>query len=51
MIKAHEEFPNYAWNKNMGYPTKQHKKALLDFGITKYHRKTYNLIDKQLKLF
>lgn len=51
MIKAHEEFPNYAWNKNMGYPTKQHKQALLDFGITKYHRKTYNLIDKQLKLF
>ncbi len=51
MLNAHEEFPNYDWNKNMGYPTKKHRQAILEFGITKYHRKSYKLIDKQLKLF
>ncbi len=35
------EFPHYNWQKNKGYPTKEHKKAILDYGISKYHRITY----------
>ncbi|MCH1547740.1 MAG: ribonuclease HII [Flavobacteriaceae bacterium] len=50
MLKIHEEFPQYGWNKNKGYPTKQHKLAILKYGITKYHRKSFRLVDDQLKL-
>jgi ribonuclease HII len=50
MNKIHEEFPQYGWNKNKGYPTKQHKLAILKYGISKYHRKSFRLIDDQLKL-
>lgn len=41
MIKLSKEYPMYEWNKNKGYPTKKHKNALKEFGITKYHRKSY----------
>ena len=51
MMKLHEEFPQYAWDKNKGYPTKAHRKALEEFGITKYHRLSYKLLETQLKLF
>jgi ribonuclease HII len=44
------EFPNYAWKKNKGYPTKQHRNAIREFGVTKYHRKTFKLLPEQLKL-
>jgi len=50
MLKIHEEFPQYGWNTNKGYPTKFHKQAILEFGITKYHRKSFKLFDEQLKL-
>ena len=50
MLKIHKEFPDYGWDKNKGYPTKFHKQAILKFGITKYHRKSFKLIDDQLKL-
>ncbi len=43
MIELHEEFPNYGWNKNMGYATKQHREALNKFGATPYHRKSFRL--------
>jgi len=43
MIQLHEEFPEYGWNKNMGYATKQHREALKKFGPTKYHRKSFRL--------
>ena len=43
MIKLHEEFPEYGWNKNMGYATKSHREALKKFGPTKYHRKSFRL--------
>ena len=49
MAKIHREFPVYNWKKNKGYPTKQHRDAILEFGITKYHRKTFRLLPKQLK--
>lgn len=50
MKKIHEEFPNYDWNKNKGYPTKSHREALSQYGITKYHRLSYRLTDNQLRL-
>ncbi len=42
MIKAHAKHPNYAWNTNKGYPTMQHKLAIQKYGLTQYHRKTFN---------
>lgn len=44
MIQLHEEFPEYGWNKNMGYATKQHQRALMEFGPTIHHRKSFKLI-------
>lgn len=43
MIALHEEFPQYGWNRNMGYATKEHREALKKFGPTKYHRKSFRL--------
>ena len=43
MIQLHEEFPEYGWNKNMGYATKTHREALKKYGRTKYHRKSFRL--------
>lgn len=50
MIKIHEEFPMYNWKKNKGYPTKEHREAIKEFGVTKYHRKSFRLLPEQLKL-
>ena len=38
-----EIYPEYLWNQNKGYPTKKHKNAISEFGITKYHRKSFKL--------
>nr|WP_313502833.1 ribonuclease HII [Kaistella carnis] len=43
MIELHEEFPEYGWNKNMGYATKQHREALNKYGPTIHHRKSFRL--------
>ena len=43
MTRIHLEFPHYDWHKNMGYPTKKHKQSITEFGITKYHRKSFRL--------
>ncbi|WP_346862657.1 ribonuclease HII [uncultured Draconibacterium sp.] len=50
MAKIHEEFPDYDWNKNKGYPTKKHRAGIKKFGPTKYHRMTFRLLDEQLSL-
>lgn len=50
MQQLHEEFPNYDWNKNKGYPTKKHRVGIKQFGPTKYHRMTFRLLDEQLSL-
>ncbi|MBT7529391.1 MAG: ribonuclease HII [Flavobacteriaceae bacterium] len=50
MNKIHYEYPQYGWDKNKGYPTKFHKEAILKYGITKYHRKSFKLFDEQFKL-
>lgn len=50
MLKLHEEYPLYDWDHNKGYPTKKHRTAIKDHGVTPYHRLTFNLTEKQLKL-
>ena len=51
MHKIQLEFPQYQWNKNKGYGTLQHRKAIEQFGLCKYHRKSFNILPKQIKLF
>lgn len=43
MKKLSISFPEYLWNQNKGYPTKKHKNAIYEFGITKHHRKSFKL--------
>lgn len=50
MEKIHTEFPAYQWNKNKGYPTKAHREAIQKYGSTAYHRMSFRLLPKQLKL-
>jgi ribonuclease HII len=49
MEKIHSEFPEYGWDKNKGYPTSFHRAAIFKYGITPYHRKSFNLFDSQMK--
>ena len=39
-----EEYPQYDWKSNKGYPTKKHRTAIKQFGVTPYHRMSYNLL-------
>jgi ribonuclease HII len=49
MVKLAEEYPQYDWLSNKGYPTKKHREAIRLYGVTPYHRKSYNLLgDGQL---
>ena len=49
MLSLAEEYPQYDWQSNVGYPTKKHRQAIREYGITPYHRKSYNLLgDGQL---
>lgn len=50
MQEIHNKYPQYQWNKNMGYPTKLHRQAIEEHGITPFHRKTFRL-SNQLSLF
>jgi ribonuclease HII len=51
MKALHSEFPMYGWDNNKGYGTLQHRKAIEQFGLTIYHRKSFNITPNQLKLF
>jgi ribonuclease HII len=50
MQKIHSEYPDYGWNRNKGYATSFHRNAILEYGITPYHRKTFSLYDTQLSI-
>ena len=51
MDQLAEEFPQYDWLSNKGYPTKKHREAIRQYGITPYHRKSFNMLgDGQLEL-
>ena len=43
MANLHEEYPNYGWNQNKGYPTVQHREAIVKEGPCKYHRQSFRL--------
>jgi ribonuclease HII len=49
MRNIHEEYPHYNWLSNKGYPTRDHKDAINKYGITSYHRKSFNM-NEQLKI-
>lgn len=52
MARLHEEFPQYGWDHNAGYPTREHREAIRRYGVTPYHRRSFNLLgDGQLELF
>lgn len=50
MEQLDEKFPHYQWKKNKGYPTVVHRKRIAEHGVTIYHRKSFTLLDPQLKL-
>lgn len=50
MNEIDKQYPAYRWSKNKGYPTKDHRKAIEEFGPTEHHRKSFTLLDKQVKL-
>jgi ribonuclease HII len=43
MMRLHDQYPQYHWDTNMGYPTKAHYEAIRQYGITPYHRKSFKL--------
>ena len=49
MEKMHEKFPNYGWLQNKGYPTLFHRECIEKYGITPLHRKSFKLLDRQMK--
>ena len=44
------QYPQYDWQSNKGYPTKKHREAIKNYGITPFHRRSYNLLGSELKL-
>jgi len=50
MLNLASEYPNYDWANNKGYPTVKHRKAVIEFGMTPYHRKSFRVSDPQLSL-
>jgi ribonuclease HII len=51
MEQLHDEFPVYDWASNKGYGTLKHRQAIEQYGICQYHRKSFNIQPKQIKLF
>lgn len=51
MQQLHAEFPYYAWHTNKGYGTPEHRNAIEQYGLCKYHRRTWKLCSEQAELF
>ena len=51
MMRLAEEYPMYGWAKNKGYPTREHRLAVREYGLSPYHRLTFNSSPEQLELF
>jgi ribonuclease HII len=51
MLKLHEEFPCYSWHTNKGYGTEEHRKAIEQYGLCRYHRKSFRLLPDSPILF
>ena len=50
MEKLHEEYPQYLWKRNKGYPTQAHRAAIKEFGVNANHRRSFRLLPEQLSL-
>jgi ribonuclease HII len=50
MTNLAQEYPQYDWGRNKGYPTKTHREAIREYGITPYHRKSFRLLEPQLDI-
>ncbi len=50
METIHQEYPMYNWQQNKGYPTLEHRMAIRQYGLTKYHRKTFKIKSEQVSL-
>ena len=50
MANLHQEYPHYNWQQNKGYPTIEHRNAVIAMGLSPFHRKTFNVSDPQLTL-
>ena len=51
MQQLHNQYPMYGWNNNKGYGTLIHRKAIEQFGLCEFHRKSFAIVPKQIKLF
>ena len=51
MRRLAQEFPQYGWKRNMGYPTKEHVEAIIRYGYTPHHRKSFHLKQLEPRLF
>lgn len=49
MNELHRQFPHYAWNKNKGYPTQAHRRAIKQWGVSPHHRLSFRLLNDQLE--
>lgn len=50
MQNLHQQFPVYNWKRNKGYPTQEHRNSIREFGITDFHRISFNLTEQQLEI-
>lgn len=50
MLRLSKEHPQYGWNKNKGYPTIRHRDAVISYGLSPYHRRTFRISDPQMHL-
>lgn len=51
MESLHQTYPEYGWNRNKGYPTRDHRNAIMQYGICEWHRRSFRLTDSQLQLW
>lgn len=47
MVRLAQEYPDYDWQHNMGYPTRKHREAIRQHGVTPYHRRAFNLLGSE----
>jgi ribonuclease HII len=51
MMRMHEQYPIYHWKDNKGYGTARHRQAVLEHGLSPFHRRSFQLKEQQLSLF
>jgi ribonuclease HII len=50
MFKLHRNYTDYGWDRNKGYPTKQHREAIVRNGLTPYHRRSFQQVNAQMEI-